>query len=394
MKFYKANNVKIIDYTKGELLKIKDREASIIHNDTDSSYICIHELIERVKELGVYTRRRFKEFIIPETTVSEAELDKIKQQNVEIFEYNNDVATERRKYFNEAENLLQTFFDKILDIRANKSKVKQLIKYNRENIFSNMFCFARKLYIGNIIDSEGEKYPFFPVKDVPFPEGFLETTDRQYQKHPAGPKHKIMGVPIKKSTMPNFCKDAAEKLAFDICAGATKADSDKFIIDIYKQYCSSDINVISAVIGISNYKKYIPHNIDYYVKNGLEFDKGDNTSVIFGAKAALIYNYIIAKKRLKLTPINNNTKMKYIYVLPNNEFKYKEVGKPGLNPVNFVAFQEVWPKEFSQMFQIDYETMFRKSFCALFESMYGILGWLKKGQKLTLEESGMDEFFI
>lgn len=344
--------------------------------------------------MGVYSRRKFKEFIIPEIELSDIELEKVKQHNVEIFKYNEDVSNERRKYFQEAENLLQTFFNKILDIRANKSKVKQLIKYNRENIFSNMFCFAKKLYIGNIIDSEGEKYPFFSIKNIPFPDKFIENMDKTYKKHQNGMKHKIMGVPIKRSTMPNFCKDAAEELAFNICAGATKPEADKFIIDIYKQYCSSDINVISAVIGISNYKKYIPHNIDYYVKNGLEFDKGDNTSVIFGAKAALIYNYIIAKKRLKLTPINNNTKMKYIYVLPNNEFKYKEVGKPGLQPVNFVAFQEVWPKEFSQMFQIDYETMFRKSFCALFESMYGILGWLSKGQKLTLVESGMDEFFI
>jgi hypothetical protein len=203
-----------------------------------------------------------------------------------------------------------------------------------------------------------------------------------------------MGVPIKQSTMPDFCKVAAEKLAFEICAGAKKDYCDKEIIKIYEQYCRTPIDEISAVIGITNYKKYIPNDIDYYLKNGLEFDKGENTAVIFGAKAALTYNYILAKKRLKLTPISNNTKMKYIYVLPNNEFKYKEVGKPGLQPVNFVAFLETWPKEFNEMFTVDYETMFRKSFCALFESMYKISGWLKSNQHLVLEENPMDEFLI
>jgi len=277
---------------------------------------------------------------------------------------------EYRDFYKKAEHVFQTFFNKILLIRAQKTNTTNKIKFNRENIFKNMFCFARKLYIGNIIDKEGHPYPF------------------------SKPKHKIMGVGIKKSTMPNFCKEAAEKLAFEICAGAKKDYCDREIMKVYEQYCKTPIDEISAVIGITNYKKYIPNDIDYYVKNGLEFDKGENTSVIFGAKAALIYNYILAKKRLKLTPIGNNTKMKYIYVLPNNEFKYKETGKPGVQPVNFVAFLETWPDEFNNMFTVDYETMFRKSFCQLFETMYRINGWIKVGQHLMLEENPMDEFLI
>ena len=118
---------------------------------------------------------------------------------------------EYRDFYKKCEDLFQRFFDRILEIRAQKSKTTNKIKFNRENIFKNMFCFAKKLYIGNIIDSEGHKYPF----------------DK--------PKHKIMGVGIKKSTMPNFCKIAAEKLAFDICNGITKEEADKTIKAVYKQ---------------------------------------------------------------------------------------------------------------------------------------------------------------
>lgn len=400
-----------IEFKNKEPLKITNRAASIIHNDTDSSYICIHELRQRLIDEGRYTNRTTKPYIMPEDGITTEELEKLAIKNSEIFKYNEEVEAEYRNFFDIAEQMFQDFFNTVLDIRAKKANTEQLIKYNRENEFKNMFCFAKKLYIGNIIDSEGEAYPFEAVKGVPFTEEIMQGINTKYEKddkselanrfrkfskHQDGQKHKIMGVPIKKSTMPDFCKEAAEKLAFDIASGMSKEDADKFIIQTFDQYCNTSINDISAVIGISNYKKYIPHDIDYYVQNGLEFDKGQNASVIFGAKAALIYNYIVAKKKFKLTPINNNTKMKYIYVKPNNEFKYYDKNDPkkGWQPVKFVAFVDSWPKEFEELFQIDYETMFRKSFCALFESMYKIANWIGPREELQIEKNELDDIFI
>ena len=398
-----------IELKNKEPLKITNRESAIIHNDTDSAYICIHEMRQRLIEEGIYTNRKTKEYIPSRDNMSPKEQQELMLKNSEIFRYNEEVEAEYRDFFEKAENLFQDFFNKVLEIRAAKSKTENKIKYNRENIFTNMFCFAKKLYIGNIVDSEGEQYPFEAVRDIEFTDDIMKGVNTKYEKddnseeanrfrkfskHQDGKKHKIMGVPIKKSTMPDFCKVAAEKLAFDICAGADKQTCDDFIMKTYDQYCSSDINEISAVIGISDYKKYVPNDIDYYIQHGLEFDKGDNASVIFGAKAALTYNYVVAKKRLKLTPINNNTKMKYIYVKPNNEFRYKEVGKPGYKPVNFISFLDQWPKEFDDLFEIDYETMFRKSFCALFESMYEIQNWIKPGQKLKIEQSDLESIFF
>ena len=112
---------------------------------------------------------------------------------------------EYRSYFQKCEDVFQRFFDKILDIRAKQFHTVNKINFNRENIFKNMFCFAKKLYIGNIIDSEGSLYPLDHMK------------------------HKIMGVPIKKSTMPDFCKVAAEDLAFKICDGIGKAEAQEYI---------------------------------------------------------------------------------------------------------------------------------------------------------------------
>lgn len=374
-------------------LVVNNRESCIVHNDTDSAYLCIHELRQRLIDEGYYTDRKIKPIIQILPSMSKEDIAKAHEENRKIMDYNKPVADEYREFFSHAEEMFQEFFNRVLAYKAKKMKTEQLIKYNRENIFTNMFCFAKKLYIGNVVDSEGALYPIGGIDLDVLTEEEKAALPKTMLKHPEGPKHKIMGVPIKKSTMPDFCKEAAEKLAFDICAGMNKDESDKFIMSTYNEYCHTDINDISAVIGISDYKKYIPYDIDYYVEHGLEFDKGENTSVIFGAKAALIYNYIVAKKRFKLTPINNNTKMKYIYVTPNNEFKYREVGKPEIKPVEFVAFLDAWPKEFEGLFEIDYETMFRKSFCALFEAMYIISGWMKKGKQLQLVQSTMDEFF-
>ena len=329
----------------------------------------------------------------PEDRMTDTQLAEMHKANRAIMDYNKSVADEYRAFFEKAEKMFQDFFNKVLERRAQKFNVNQLIKFNRENIFTNMFCFAKKLYIGNVIDNEGTIFPMGEVDKLAMTEEEWNALPKSIQDHPEGPKHKIMGVPIKKSTMPNFCKAAAEKLAFDICSNIKKEESDKFIQETYRKYCESDINEISAVIGISDYKKFIPYPIDYYLKNGLQFNKGENNAVIFGAKAALTYNYIVAKKKFKLNPINNNTKMKYIYVKPNNEFRYKEEGKSGLLPVTFVAFVDAWPNEFNDLFEIDYETMFRKSFCALFESMYTINGWLKPGKHIKIEPAGLEEFF-
>lgn len=408
-KYY---NVNLKDTTP---LKITNRDYAIIHNDTDSSYICIHELRERLISEGRYSNRVTKPFLTLQDGMTNEQIEEIKLKNDEILAYNEDVEKEYREFFDIAEQMFQDFFDTVLQIRAGKAKTKQLIKYNRENEFKNMFCFAKKLYIGNIIDSEGEAYPFESIKNVPFTDKTMETLPKKYIKHKSGQKHKIMGVPIKKSTMPDFCKEAAEDLAFKIAAGMPYQEARDYIIKVYEKFKQSDLSVISSVIGIKNYTKYIQlmqdekreqfeknetigqhgsfmkyeeNFMDYFIDHGLEFGNG----FIFAAKASLAYNYIIAKDRLKYNPIRNNSKIRYIYVKPSQKIKAKDsTGK--IVPIEAIGYLESWPKEFDDYFEIDYETAFRKSFCALFDSMFKIAKWIGPKDHVELEQSPMFEFF-
>lgn len=357
MEFKKALDVKFDKFQMNNMspLVVKGRDVCAVHNDTDSVYFSIIELKRRLLESGLSIT-------------------------------NED---EYRRYFEKCENIFQRFFDRILEIRATQFHTVNKINFNRENIFKNMFCFAKKLYIGNIIDSEGKKFPLDHMK------------------------HKIMGVPIKKSTMPDFCKVAAEELAFKICDGIGKEEAQEYIYKVYDQFKSSDLNVISSVIGIKNYTKYTtiamdkfreqymessmntqPFDtkyetlMDFYMDHGLILPTG----LIFGAKISIIYNYIITKDRLKYNPIRNNSKLRYVYVKPSQKISAKDMdGK--IEPIEAVAYLESWPKEFNKYFEIDYETAFRKSFCQLFDTMFRIAGWLGPKEEINLERPTMFEFF-
>lgn len=219
-----------------------------------------------------------------------------------------------------------------------------------------MFCFAKKLYIGSVIDSEGALYSF----------------DK--------PKHKIMGVPIKRSDMPEFCKEAAEKLAFDIAAGQDKNESMDFIQKTFEQFKNADINEICGKKSISDYKKYVKDPIEKFIEEGFDYS---NIGGIFQSKVALAYNYIIAKHKLPYNPITNGTKFNYVYVIPTNR-----------NRIEAIAYVGRWPKEFNDMFEIDYETMFNKTFTPVFESMFKIKGWLGEKESIPLTKTlSLEDFF-
>ena len=302
--------------------KVEDRESFTVHADTDSLYLCFNEAIERLKEEGV-------------------------PLNTEI---------EYRNAFSKIESILQNMFNKVLEVRAKKHKVDNLIMFSRENIFLNMFCYAKKMYIGNIIDNEGKQISF----DTP--------------------KHKIMGVSIKRSDMPEFCKDSAEKLAFDICEGQGYEKSLEYILSTYKTYKTFDIEELKATTSVSDYNKYIEHPIEHYIKNGLYFKKG----TIFGARLALTWNFIIEKYNLPYIPIGSGDKFNYFYLIPKNCYNLDAIG-----------FVGNYPDEFRDMFEVDYEVMFEKTFLPLFNSMFKILGWIgkRKKDKILLIENKFNDFF-
>ena len=167
-------------------------------------------------------------------------------------------------------------------------------------------------------------------------------------------------------------------MAFDICSGQGYEESKQFILDVYDRFKAASPNEVAANKSISEYTKYVTKPMSEYLMNGLHFDKGQ----VFNAKCALAYNYILAKHKLPYLPIMNGNKFHYVYV---KSAKYRQI--------EATAFVGNWPKEFDKFFEVDYETMFTKTFIPLFESMFKVSKWIGEKETISLESAGLESFF-
>lgn len=298
------------DIENSELLKAENREGCITQCDTDSAYGCFDELYKK-------------------------------------FSYMNDM-----DWFYCLEKQMIDFWNKILEIKARKNKMPQLIKFERENMFSYFFSFGKKMYLGSIVDAEGERLGY----------------ENYHQK--------IRGVVLRKAEFPDFCKENATPLAFDIVTGISQEEAEDRIRKCFTEFCKQPIDRISSKRGISDYKKYVTRTMDDYLKNGLQFTKGQPANV----KMALAYNYICNKYEFSLEPITSGGKFNYVFLKPN---KYN---------IESIGFIGAWPQEFNKIFEIDYETCFRKFFLAIFKEMFKVLKWIGSKDEISLKKLKINKF--
>lgn len=298
------------DFSKTQNLVAKNREGCVIQSDTDSCYCCFDEYRE-------------------------------------LFKYMDD-----QEWFYSLEKQMNDFWSKILDIKAKKNKMPQLIIFNRENMFTHFFSFAKKLYIGEVVDAEGDK-------------------------HWDEPKKKIKGVALTKTVMPKWAQEKATEICFDIMRGLSKQEAEEKIQKAFKGYKELSPTDAGANCGVHEYTKYAKPT-EWYVKNGLYYDSGTP----FNVKCAVNWNYVCAKEGLGYEPIGQGTKFKYVYLLPNNKYGLEVIG-----------FMGTWPKEFNQLFRIDYETCFQKFLLPCPEDMFQGLHWLRGKETIPLKENKFKKFF-
>jgi hypothetical protein len=67
--------------------------------------------------------------------------------------------------------------------------------------------------------------------------------------------------------------------------------------------------------------------------------------------------------------------------------------KPNDYNIEAIAFIGSWPDELAKILEVDYETMFRKSFVPIIEKMFQISKWIGEKDSIRIEKSGMFNFF-
>jgi hypothetical protein len=103
----------------------------------------------------------------------------------------------------------------------------------------------------------------------------------------------------------------------------------------------------------------MPHDMDWYVEHGLEYPK----KIHYAAKIAVNFNYVNLKEKLGYDPLQRGSKGKYLFLYPRNKYGFDQI-----------AFEK-WPKEFDNMFEIDYDTTFEKFFMSNFHALFEVIGW-------------------
>lgn len=278
-------------------IEFKNRACVVVQVDTDSNYYCFDE------------------------------------HKINLFPYMDDM-----EWFYCMEKQMNWFWKEILDEKAAKNKMTNRIVFTRENMFSNFISYAKKLYLGSVVDKDGK---YFGYEEDPH-------------------KHlKIQGLVLKKAEFPPFCQDKAVSITADVLLGATKESVVKKIQDAYSVFKDANIDDISASRTVGDVKKYLSHEMDWYVEHGLTIPSGTNQA----SKIAIYHNYVVANEKFSIDPLQRGSKAKYLFLHKNNKYEFDVIGF------------ESWPKEFKDLFQIDYDTTFEKFFMSNFKALFEVLGW-------------------
>lgn len=258
---------------------------------------------------------------------------------------------DKMEFFERMESFMDPFFEKILQIKADNNKMKQVIVFKREGFILKQFILAKKKYITELLKNEDTVYD--------------------------PPKIKITGVELKKSDTPQFCKTELMKAVKDILDNRNKESNTKLLNSIKNEFKKQSFDLIARKSSIQEYSKFVPNDISHYIKNGITYEPGS----IMTAKSSLNYNYLISKMKLPLMPIANGSKIKYLSVLKDNKFNFETI-----------AWVGNYPNEFYGLFKIDYDEQFKKTFLSVLERMWVVLGWCDEDKGIILNESKLSKF--
>ena len=186
--------------------------------------------------------------------------------------------------------------------------------FEREIISDVSYFLKMKHYICHLIDIEGQT-----------PE--------------EGKDFKYKGLAIVRSTYPNFAKDIMHTVFEDtIKNGMTESDYINLMNEKYEEFKNL------PMVDISTYQNV---NTQSESEHFLSTNKGDTA----GAKSVLIYNQLIERLKLKrkydLVPIK--MKVRIAFINPANSYG-----------IDTIAFPDIWPEEFNELFTIDYRRQFEK----------------------------------
>jgi len=222
------------------------------------------------------------------------------------------------------EPALSKAFDKFAQL-TNAYDNRMVMK--REAIADRGIWTAKKRYILNVHNNEGVQY--------------------------AEPKIKMMGIEAVKSSTPQVCREAMNKM-FKIIMNGNEEQTQKAILQFKDHFKTLPAEAIAFPRGVSDVVSYRSRETVY--KKGTPIH----------CRGALLYNHYLERKGLerKYEKIRNGDKIKFVYLLMPNPIQE-----------NIISFPDALPTELGLDKYIDYETQFEKTFIDPIDMILKAIGW-------------------
>lgn len=239
------------------------------------------------------------------------------------------------------------FYDKILDIYAEKYDIKQIFKFKPEKIITKKIVIAMKKYVDEIIEKKGQRFD--------------------------PPKLSITGIEIVRTDTPRFCRERIKDVVNTILRTEDKTKVLDCIREIKRDFFKCSPDEIAKPKGIGDYKKYA-QSLEYYQKNGIHYSKLPPIH----NRASINYNYIVDKYKLPLKYIDDKEKVKFVYLYDNNEINQ-----------NVIAMISKWPDKFNELFNVNYEAQWSVTFEEVIARFFKAMNW----GTINLESNSLEEMF-
>lgn len=339
-------------------------EDFVIYSDTDSVYVSLEKLVNKVFKGNLPSHEKIIRF-----------MDKVCKEKLE---------PEIDRLFNE----ITTKF--INGMQADKP----ILSMKREVIADRGIWSSKKHYILQVWNSEGDNYfechschnKFSGPSEQAPPCNKCKSADTVRIA-----KLKIMGFDMVKSSLPQVSKDAMKKAVNIVMTGTQKQLAD-FIEETRLKFMKLPVEDIAFPRGVNDLEKWSDSDDEddvdltkYFqaqAQSGNNWDQVEGDVYVKGTpkqvKGVLLYNDMLRKKNLqsKYPPIASAEKIKFVHLKKPNPIDDK-----------VIAFNGALPIEFGLHKYVDYPDMFKMSLISPLEKILDPIGW--STQHLT----DIDQFF-
>lgn len=265
----------------------------------------------------------------------------IKAKGIETYDKDGNVTTEYYKAVQDIEDHLNTEIVKWGKADLNSTDCRLVFK--REAIADSGIFLQKKRYVLHLLDVEG-----IPCN-----------------------KFKYTGVEVVRTTMPKQIKPYVKRIIETMLTTKSLTDANKVFTETYETFKTLPVEDIASVMGVKGYEKYASNSKDFKTVKRMPIH----------VKAAYYHNLLLSKF---------NIERKYEAISSGDKIKYFYLRKPNKYGISVIGYKYYYPKEFADIFEPDYEFIFKKIIFQVIERFYNAVNWKLKDPAMSAQTDLFD----